>query len=256
VQLDHIVMLVHDLEAACADLRSLGFTVQERADTKTGTTEFRFISFEDGSYILVMAFQSASAQAGHRLGAILAEGEGWADYSFLVPAVDAAIARGKTAGVTLGKVNEVTNVVRSGASWSLRLLVSGRGAGGDDALPFLVEDTGGRDVRIPAPLPHANGATGIAALRVGAADPAGTAARLGALLDLAPAATNAGWTISAGPARIEIVANAQGLPGRRATGGLVETWIAADDAAGLLDPARSHFARITLVARPAAGDRT
>ena len=250
-QVDHIVHLVNDLDKACADFASLGFTVQERADTKHGGTSFRFVCFADGSYILLTAYASKEAAASHRLGNILAEGEGIADYSFVVPDLEAAIARGRAAGATLGKINDVNNVVQSGAQWGLRLLVSGRGSGGDEALPFLVQDVAGRDIRIPPAVPHANGATGIAALTVGAADPVATAKILGALLDAAVGPGDDGAQVmQAGPTRVQIVPNSEGLPGRRAAGGLASIRIhtSKQQGAGPLDLALAHGGQITLLA--------
>lgn len=187
--IDHIVALVHDLDRATQDMQSAGFTVLSRADRaeKPGS-RFRFTSFEDDSYILLNAF-SPEAMASHRLGSLLRESQGWGDWSIVVPSLDAVMARAKAEGITLGSVNEVKNVLATGESWGLRLLVSGRGSNGDPALPFIVEDTQGRRARIPGPSAHANGARGIAGVTVAADNPLATARRLAALLDLAAPAS-------------------------------------------------------------------
>ena len=98
IAFDHLVLLVHDLEAASADFRRLGFTVLERVDTEHGATRFRFISFADGAYILLTAFADDEARAGHRLGEVLDHGEGWADYSLVVPDAGAVAAALGAAG--------------------------------------------------------------------------------------------------------------------------------------------------------------
>jgi len=170
---DHAVLLVHDLDRAAADFADLGFTVQSRADADPshGSTVFRFITFPDGSYILLTAFAGPEARRTHRLAPVLDHGEGWADYSFTVE--DA----GRTGGAlsaggyaTRGPVR-VANVLVTGQEWALDLLMCGRGAGGDSAMPFVVSDVAGRTHRIPTPVEHANGATGIAAVQVVTADP-------------------------------------------------------------------------------------
>ncbi|WP_334192428.1 VOC family protein [Pararhodobacter sp.] len=181
---DHVVLLVHDLVEATSVLEGAGFTVLRRADQaeKPGST-FRFVSFADGSYILLNAF-SAEAMARHRLGPVLAEREGWGDWSLCVDDLDAAIARADGAGIALGGENAVRNVLTTGEAWGLRLLVSGRGSPGDPALPFLVQDTEGRGARIPGPSVHANGASGIAGVSAAAEDPLASARRTAALAGL------------------------------------------------------------------------
>ncbi len=181
---DHVVLLVHDLAEASARLQAAGFTVLQRADQaeKPGST-FRFVSFADGSYVLLNAF-SAEAMTRHRLGPVLSEREGWGDWSLCVADLDAAVARADECGIALGGENAVRNVLTTGEAWGLRLLVSGRGSGGDPALPFLVQDTEGRAARIPGPPVHANGATGIAGVTVAAEDALASARRTAALAGL------------------------------------------------------------------------
>lgn len=166
MKFDHLVLLVHDLDATVRDFEALGFTVLERADTSHGSTLFRFISFGDGSYILLTAFVDEAAIAKHRLGPVLAGGEGWADYSFVAADVRAVSDRLKAAALPVAGPVQVSNVLANGEKWALDLLMTGRGADGDNALPFLVEDREGRGHRIPGPSVHANGATGILGLRI------------------------------------------------------------------------------------------
>lgn len=242
IAFDHLVLLVDDLDAAARDFAALGFTVQERADSNPshGSTVFRFVSLADGSYILLTAFASDAARAGHRLGPVMDAGGGWADYSFSVADAGAAGAALTAAGhATKGPV-PVSNVLVSGDRWALDLVMCGRGAGGDDAAPFLVSDVAGRGHRIPAPVPHANGATGIAAVTVASADPR----QLADLLVAVGGQEEPGLRIRFGAARVEILALAD-APGAPAGGGMVGVTLFADrDAA--LDPALSHGAPIAL----------
>jgi hypothetical protein len=248
-RVDHLILLVEDLDRASADIAALGFTVQERADTKHGTTRFRFVTFEDGSYILITAFTSREAAAGHRLGPVLAEGEGWADYSFAVADLDEAAARATTGGTVLGSVHDVRNVVASGKEWALRLLVAGHGASGDDALPFLIQDVVGRDVRIPAAVPHANGAIGVAEIRVSAPDPAATASRLAALVGVSVAtAADGGFSLHVGSCTVTVLPHRPGGPGARRTGGMTSAVLRCRPGlkAVALDGLATHHARIEL----------
>ena len=165
---DHVVLLVNDLDAAAASFATLGFTVLERADINAshGSTVFRFVSLDDGSYILLTAFSSDEARAKHRLGPCLEAGEGHADWSFTVADAAALGAELKQAGFPVSGPIEVSNVVAGGHKWRLDLLMLGRGAGGDPALPFVVSDNEGREYRIPAPVPHANGANAMRGIRL------------------------------------------------------------------------------------------
>jgi catechol 2,3-dioxygenase-like lactoylglutathione lyase family enzyme len=247
---DHMVLLVHDLEEAVKDFRSLGFTVLERADTSHGSTVFRFVSFEDGSYILLTAFTSKAGADAHRLGPVLASGEGWADYSFLVPDAAAVGERLKAAAMPVRGPVEVSNVLAGGERWSLDLLMTGRGAGGDVALPFLVSDNEGRRHRIPGPSRHANGAKGIRGVRLSGSDPQTVAATLEAIGGTVQAAEGPATRIGFGDVWVDMLALADAPQGREG-GGIVEVVLACD-AEGMpaegrrLDPSLSHGAPILL----------
>ena len=165
---DHLIVLIHDLESAVRDFEMLGFTVQRRNDSAEGAMRNRFICFADGSYLLLSAFADPDQAQRHRLAPFFAKGEGWADYSFVVDDIAGAASRLVSAGLPTRGPVKVADTLATGEDWALDLLMAGAGSGGDGALPFLVEDTAGRNKRIPAALPHANGATGIAGLRIAA----------------------------------------------------------------------------------------
>lgn len=216
--IDHVVILVHDLDQTSAVMTARGFTVLRRADAaeKPGST-FRFVSFADGSYLLLNAF-SAEAMQKHRLGPVLAEAEGPGDWGVAVADLDASAAAGRAAGLVIGAENGVRNVLSTGEPWGLRLLVSGRGSGGDPALPFLVQDTEGRFARIPGPVDHANGATGIIGMTVAAEDPMASATALARLLgQKTPATPN----LDLGKAAVAFIAPDPATPGTARMGGPV-----------------------------------
>lgn len=238
--IDHIVLLVHDLAATTATCQAAGFGVSTRKDaTQKGGASYRFVCFEDGSYLLLTAFTPEGA-ASHRLGPILAETEGPGDWSLTVPSVDEASVFGAGAGVTLGATHDVANDVKGG-HWALRLLLTGIGAGGDDALPFLIEDVQGRNLRIPAPVPHANGATGIAELTIAAADPEGSARRVAALAGL-PQPLGTRLTVAPGQTLRFVPLDPQGL-GTARTGGC--TGIRLSGVTAPLDGIEGSALRIT-----------
>lgn len=255
LRFDHVVLLVRDLEKAAADFTALGFTILERADLNAshGATMFRFVSLADGSYILLTAFSGPEAMARHRLGPCLAAGEGHADWSFTVPDAAALGEALKTAGFPVTGPVVVSNVVEGGHAWGLDLLMLGRGAGGDVALPFVVSDNEGRGHRIPGPSEHGNGATAMLGIRL-SSDAVDQVMRTlvamgGRDAGMSPdnkgdrrADFGATW-IDVAPATV---------PGGRPGGGIVEVVLASTDAqlpAGgrVLDAALAHGAPIRLV---------
>ncbi len=244
ITFDHFVLLVDDLDAAARDFAALGFTVLDRADTSHGTTIFKFVSFADGAYILLTAFTSEAGRAAHRLGPVMDAGEGWADYSFVVPDTHAAGAALTAAGYpTRGPVS-VSNVLAGGEKWALDLLMTGRGAKGDVALPFLISDVEGRAHRIPGPSQHANGANGIASVTVSTANPRRVADTLVAIGGRDVAMPD-GIRVHFDGCHVDILtleAAPQGRPG----GGIVGISLTGGAAGNTLDLSLSHNAPMTL----------
>lgn len=238
IPFDHLVLLVHDLDAAAQGFERAGFTVQERADTEHGKTRFRFICFDDGTYILLTAFASPEDQAAHRLGGVLAQAEGWADWSFCLPDVDATAAAMSAQGLPNAGPVPVSNVIATGETWALRLLMCGRGAEGDPALPFVVSDVEGRSARIPAPKPHANGATGMTALSLSTGAPEVVGATLLALggRETAPG------VFDYGAATVTVLPESAGRPG----GGIVEVVLTGPEDRSF-DSAATHGAALRMI---------
>lgn len=239
ISFDHLIVLVNDLEAAARDYQALGFTVLERHDTEHGKTRFRFVSFDDGSYILLTAFASAADQASHRLGEVLDAGEGWADWSFVVPkAGETAVA---LSGFPQSGPVSVSNVIVDGRRWALDLLMFGRGAGGDVSLPFVISDVEGRSARIPGPVPHANGATGIVGLKLSSANPVVVGRTLLALggKEVSP------YRYDFGKTSVEVLP--LDAKGGREGGGMVEA-VLSGSAAQTLDLGLAHGAPLRIEA--------
>lgn len=224
-RLDHLILLTDDLDRMSAMLADAGFIVRERADEKPGSTVSRFVVFPDGSYVQVAAFRSRESIATNRLGPVMAAGGGWADYAFAVEDLDTTAVHAANVGVTLGPVHEVGNTVADAGSWRLRLLLAGRGAAGDDALPFLVQDVSGRSVRVPPAAVHPNGALGIASITVASPTPAESAARCRALAGCMPGPPGEpGTDVLAGSCRIAFVP----LAGPRAIAGPLSVTVRAE----------------------------
>lgn len=255
LQFDHVVLLVNDLEKAARDFAALGFTVLQRADINAshGSTVFRFVSLADGSYILLTAFTGPDAMAKHRLGEVLEVGEGHADWSFAVADASALGAELKAAGAPVSGPVVVSNVVEGGHKWGLDLLMLGRGAGGDVALPFVVSDNEGRSYRIPGPSIHGNGASAMAGIRLSSADSDTVVKTLLAIggKEIGVSPDNAGdRRVDFGAVWIDVAP--EKVAGGRAGGGIVEVVLTSADAglpAGgrVLDLDLAHGAPIRLI---------
>ncbi|SFU22385.1 VOC family protein [Mesorhizobium sp. YR577] len=248
---DHLIVLVNDPDQAAADYAALGFTVQQRHDSAHGSAAYRFVSFEDGSYILITAFTDPEALKKHRLGPLLAAGEGWGDYSFTEPDIIALTAKLTEEGSRVAGPVDVGNTIADGSKWSLKLLMTGRGTGGDDALPFVVEDVEGRNNRIPAAKPHANGATGISRMVIASPTADSTATTLalisgGTVTGASSYEGRDAWDIDAGAYRITVFADDPAAPLGRKGGGLYATELHGTKAVPEMDMKLTHGALLAI----------
>lgn len=163
-QLDHVVIVVRDLAAAMDDHRRRGFTVTPGGEHAGGLTHNALITFSDGSYLELVAFHDLARSIDHRLWKIAADGGGLATCALLSDDLAADVA-------ALGEL--VTQPpTPSGRIRPDGVELKWRTARLQSPLPFLIEDLTARELRVPggAAAEHANGATGIAAVVVGAID--------------------------------------------------------------------------------------
>ena len=174
--LDHVVLVVLELEAAVAEHRGRGFTVTPGGEHAGGLTHNALVGFEDGSYLELIAFHDLAAAHGKHSWAPVAErGGGWADFALLSDDLrqDAAAL-----GDLLARPPEDGGRLRPDG-----LALAWRVARLHKPLPFLIEDLTARDLRVPsgAAAKHANGITGVAGIVVGTTDPARITERYAAL---------------------------------------------------------------------------
>jgi hypothetical protein len=170
---DHTIFFVIDpaeLDAVAQRFVEAGFLLTERDDAgkETAATAQKLVCFADGSYVEILTVRDAAARARHRFAHLLPLGDGWADYSLYTDTLDADCARMTAASRPLGGPHDHTKALRDGRPWGVRLVLTGIGAGGLPALPFLLQDKVGRDLRIPrVHIDHPNGITGTAGVTVG-----------------------------------------------------------------------------------------
>jgi hypothetical protein len=165
--LDHVVLVVLDLEAAVAEHIRRGFTVTPGGEHAGGLTHNALVGFQDGSYLELLAFHDVAAAHGKHSWAPVAErGGGWADFALLsndlrqdVTALGDLVARPPEEG---GRQRPDG----LGIAWRVARL--------ERPLPFLIEDLTARELRVPGgdAAKHANKTSRIAAIVLGAMDPA------------------------------------------------------------------------------------
>ncbi|HEU4340658.1 MAG TPA: VOC family protein [Candidatus Binatia bacterium] len=163
--IDHIVIVVNDLDEAARDYEALGFTVVPGGKHPVGSHN-ALVAFADGSYIEIIAFYREAAD--HRWWEPLRKGERLVDYCLQTDDL-----RGDTKTLREGGVD-----IHDPVPWArtrpdgyeLKWLLSL--ASGDDrgVAPFLIEDITSRAERIPQTFNHANGAMGINTVTVAIRD--------------------------------------------------------------------------------------
>jgi hypothetical protein len=170
--LDHVVRVVLDLEAAVAEHGQRGFTVTPGGEHAGGLTHNALVGFQDGSYLELIAFHDLAAAHGKHSWAPVAErGGGWADFALLsndlrqdVTALADLLARPPEDG---GRQRPDG----LGIAWRVARL--------HRPLPFLIEDLTARQLRVPDgdAAKHPNKTSRVAAIVVGATDPASVTKR-------------------------------------------------------------------------------
>jgi len=163
-QLDHVVLVARDLSSAIADHRRRGFTVTPGGEHADGLTHNALITFADGSYLEIVAFRDLARSLAHRWWKVAADGGGLADFALLSDDLSADSAA-------------LADLVKTPPKDGGRIRPDGvelkwRTATLKPPLPFVIEDITARELRVPsgAAAEHANGATGIASVVVGAVD--------------------------------------------------------------------------------------
>ncbi len=178
-QLDHVVLAVHDLARAADDFRALGFTVTPGGEHTGRSSHNALIVLDDGAYLELKAWRTpAPDEAWWRT--LNAHGEGWVDYALWPASVPEALAAAQARGLhTLRGPVPGQRGRPDGAD------VQWQTARHDTPdVPFLCADLTPRVLRVPdgAARRHANGATGVAGLQVATHDLAQSAWRHQALL--------------------------------------------------------------------------
>jgi len=223
-RLDHVVIVVGALADAGADFAAAGFTVTPGGRHDALPTENALVCFADGSYLELLAACDPETREGlrerragpgwerHLRGASavarrflpsLAGPDGVSDWVLLADRLTPVAARLRSHGMSAAGPVRMGRERRDGERLEWELLLP------DAALlPFWISDRTPRDRRVPsAPeaTTHANGARGIAAVRVRAPVVPAAALELGDALGLVPRAEAGLTVLDLKAVRVEVV---------------------------------------------------
>jgi len=154
--IDHLVIIVNDLEQAGKDYAELGFTVIPGGQHPVGSHN-ALISFRDGSYLELIAFYREAID--HRWWEPLQTGERLVDFCLQTDDLRGDTRRLQSAGVTIN--HPVPWSRKRPDGYELKWLLSLATGAHRGVAPFLIEDVTPRSERIPQQFDHANGITGI-----------------------------------------------------------------------------------------------
>jgi catechol 2,3-dioxygenase-like lactoylglutathione lyase family enzyme len=243
--IDHIVILVRELETAIADYTALGFTVAPGGEHTGGATHNALVAFADGSYLELIAFRREAPD--HHWWPKVAAGPGLIDYALLPDDIAADVAAARERGLDIAGPFDGGRVRPDGVriAWQTARPLA-------PELPFLCADVTPRDLRVPSGrfTQHPCGAIGIASLSVAVADLAASAARYRALLGVDAADAEASFRLN--EAQILLVNGGAGDAAEQLASRGEGPMALALRVPGLstprtLDREQAHGARLTLV---------
>lgn len=183
---DHIAIVVPDLDAAVERYTRLGFTVTLGGQHLTATAN-ALVPFQDGSYFELVGFRYPPEDPVEvDWYGLLERGGGLAAFCLGVPALDPILAQIRAAGGVYGDAVPEGRTRPDGVrvSWKIAVPEGERRWG----LPFLIEDVTPREVRVPPgdAMRHANGVRGVRLVELVTADPDRLAERYRAIPGIEP----------------------------------------------------------------------
>lgn len=164
--IDHLVVVVKDLDRAAQDYEQLGFTVVPGGQHPVGSHN-ALISFADGSYLEIISFYREAVD--HRWWEPLSKGERFVDFCFQTDDLRGDTKKLKDAGVSIN--DPVPWSRKRPDGYELKWLLSLATGGHRGVAPFLIEDVTPRAERIPQQFQHKNGVTGMAEVTVAVDEP-------------------------------------------------------------------------------------
>jgi len=205
--IDHLIIRAEDLDTAVDQYRELGFTVVSGGRHPHGTHN-ALISFQDGSYLELIAFWDVEAAAESPAR----QGLGLTQYALASDDLSGDVEAINGRGLDFAGPHDGARARPDGVQVAWKTAGSGDWSN-RPTLPFFIEDVTAREVRVPGgeSAIHANGIQGIARITVEVADLPVTVERYAALLDAAPTkAAEDRAEFEVGPHLIELCAGSAG----------------------------------------------
>lgn len=169
--IDHVVILVDDLDRAVRQYEQLGFTVVP-GGRHARFTHNALVTFQDGSYLELIAFYETPDTAkgeNHRWHRHVGHGGGLIDFAVGTDDVKTVVADAAGRGLTYDGPHPGQRSRPDGEQLAWQSAMVGEGE--STALPFVIEDVTDRGLRVPAEgSEHANGVRGIHALVIAVDD--------------------------------------------------------------------------------------
>jgi hypothetical protein len=211
--IDHVVILVEDLDEGVRQYRDLGFTVTP-GGKHPRFTHNALVSFADGSYLELIAFWETADPTQdvemHRWQNHLAHRGGLIDYAVALAPLEDDLAAIQQRGIAVSGPHPGARSRPDGVqvAWKSGMTVDKHPGN----LPFMIEDVTDRSVRVPGgdAAVHANGVTGIQTLTIVVGDSAAAGERYAALLGAEGEQSASGALFQVGPHRVALLAPSGG----------------------------------------------
>ncbi len=167
--IDHVVILVRNLDDAIESYRRLGFQVS-RGGEHPGGTHNALVGFANGTYLELIAFQEPEKPSDHRWYSYLAMGGGLVDFALGASDVEEELKRLQSHGVDYRGPMPGARKRPDGQEIAWRMAWPPEDRAGD--LPFMIDDITPRDLRVPSgdAAKHPNGVTGVRSLVIAVRD--------------------------------------------------------------------------------------
>src|SRR5258708_5801508 len=159
--IDHIVIVVAELENAIKRYGELGFAVVPGGKHNVGTHN-ALIAFADGSYVELIAF--LNPVVGHPWYTALSRSGGLVDFCMQTDNLAADVDSFRRAGIAMGDPGAMTRDRPDGYHLSWVLSIPNAPFNGVD--PFLIPDKPPLYERVPQPLVPRNGVVGLRGRRL------------------------------------------------------------------------------------------
>lgn len=185
-RLDHLVILVRDLEEAVEDYGGLGFRVTPGGEHADGLTRNALVPFRDGAYLELVSFVDPEDGRDNVWGwREFLPREGLVDYCAASDGLREDVERLRGLGFEVDGPHDGGRRLPGGGEIRWRSASIGQGG---RVLPFLIEDVTPRERRVPggSSTDHPNGATGIPRLEISAPDTREASVSLAALTESQP----------------------------------------------------------------------